>query len=231
MTGPAVMGYNSSMSIPSSVSGVIKAVIFDWGGVLEPLPDAAHFARWEGQMGLPAGSLVEILWGPVWEQLEVGAISGETYETHVCARCGFRDHDELEAFYQAFYPQQIQPQMLAAVAALRPRYRVALLTNTFAGQREHITRVAGAAPDTLFDAYINSAEVQMRKPTPAIFHHALERLGVQPAEAVFIDDLPRNIEAASALGLHTILHRDPAEILAALSALLGHPIQAEESVG
>jgi epoxide hydrolase-like predicted phosphatase len=218
------MDYNLSMTTPHTANNAIKAVIFDWGGVLEPLPDAAHFALREGQLGLPAGSLAEILWGPVWEQLEVGAISGEIYESHVCARCGFRDHDELEAFYQAFYPQQIQPEMLAAVAALRPRYRVALLTNAFAGQREHITRVAGAAPDTLFDAYINSAEVGMRKPTPAIYHHALERLGVQAAEAVFIDDLPRNVEAASALGLSTILHRDPTETLAALSALLGHSL-------
>jgi putative hydrolase of the HAD superfamily len=207
-----------------TVHGPIRAVIFDWGGVLEPLPDATHFARWESQLGLPVGSLIDILWGPVWEQVEVGAISGQQYEAHVCTHCGFRDRDELQAFYTAFYPQQVQPQMLAAVAALRPRYRVGLLTNSFAGQREHIIRLAGAAPETLFDAYINSADVGIRKPAPAIFHHALERLGVHAPQAVFIDDLPRNIEAATALGLQTILHRDPAHTLERLSALLGHPL-------
>jgi putative hydrolase of the HAD superfamily len=212
------------MDTPHTVNGPIQAVIFDWGGVLEPLPDATHFARWESQLGLPAGSLIDILWGPVWEQVEVGAINGAEYEAHVCTHCGFRDHDELQAFYTAFYPQRIQPQMLAAVAALRPRYRVGLLTNSFAGQREHIIRLAGAAPETLFDAYINSADVGIRKPAPAIFHHALERLGVPAPQAVFIDDLPRNIEAATALGLQTILHRDPAHTLERLSALLGHPL-------
>jgi epoxide hydrolase-like predicted phosphatase len=207
-----------------STNNAIKAVIFDWGGVMERLPDAAHFAQWEGRLGLSPNSLMEVLWGPVWEQVEVGAINREEYESHVCTRCGFRDRAELEAFYTAFYPQQVDPVMLSAVAALRPRYRVALLTNAFAGQRDHIIRIAGAAPDELFDAYINSAEIGMRKPSPGIFHHALERLGVQAPEAVFIDDLPLNVEAAATVGLHTILHRDAAATLAALSALLGHSL-------
>jgi hypothetical protein len=111
------MAYNARMDTLHTVHGPIRAVIFDWGGVLEPLPDATHFARWESQLGLPVGSLIDILWGPVWEQVEVGAISGQQYEAHVCTHCGFRDRDELQAFYTAFYPQRVQPQMLAAVAA------------------------------------------------------------------------------------------------------------------
>jgi putative hydrolase of the HAD superfamily len=217
------------MNTSSPTNGAIQAVIFDWGGVLEPLPDATHFAQWEARLGLTAGSLIEILWGPVWEQVEVAAIQRQEYEAHVCARCGFHDRNELEAFYTAFYPLQVQPQMLAAVAALRPRYRVGLLTNSFAGQREHIIRLAGAPPETLFDAYINSADVGVRKPSAAIFHHALARLEVPPAQAVFIDDLPLNVEAAAALGLRTILHRDPEQTLATLSALLDHAVRFHEA--
>ncbi len=208
----------------------IKAIIFDWGGVFEPLPDAARFALWEGQLGLQPGSLIDILWGPVWEQVEVAAITRQEYEAHVCQHCGFRDRAALEAFYRDFYIQQVQPLMLRAATTLRPRYQVALLTNAFVGQREHIIRLAGAAPETLFDAYINSADVGMRKPSAAIFHHALERLGVQAPQAVFIDDLPRNVEAAAALGIPTILHRDPHETLQALSALLGHPVGEDAAV-
>lgn len=218
------------MNTPHTADAAIKAIIFDWGGVLEPMPDAASFAQWEGQLGLAPGRLIDILWGPVWEQLEVAAITRQEYEAHVCARCGFTDPTDLRAFYQSFYRQQIQPVMLQLVRSLRPRYQLALLTNAFAGQREHIIRLAGAAPEALFDAYINSADVQMRKPSPAIFHHTLDQLGVSASQAVFIDDLPRNIAAADTLGIPTILHRDPQATLLALSALLGHPVGGDAPV-
>jgi epoxide hydrolase-like predicted phosphatase len=58
--------------------------------------------------------------------------------------------------------------------------------------------------DGLFDELIISAEVKITKPDPRIFHLAVERLQVQPAEAVFIDDIAENVEAARKEGLHGI---------------------------
>jgi FMN phosphatase YigB (HAD superfamily) len=59
----------------------------------------------------------------------------------------------------------------------------------------------------------------------AIFQLTLERLGVAPDEAVFIDDNPANIAAARAAGLHVIPFETPAQALTALAVLLGHPIE------
>ena len=115
--------------------------------------------------------------------------------------------------------------MLAALNALRGRYQVALLTNAFQGQDQQIARLTGKHPTQLVDHYVNSSDVGLRKPMPAIFQLTLERLGVQPDEAIFIDDNPVNIAAARAAGLHVIPFETPAQALAALEALLGHPIQ------
>ena len=209
----------------SPTAAAIKAVIFDWGGVLEALPDATAFAEWETRLGLAPASLQTILWGPVWEQVEQGTATVADYEAQVCRDCGFTSRAQLEAFYTAFYPHHLYKEMLAAVRALRAQYGVALLTNGFQGQDQHIERLTGRHPTQLVDHYVNSAEVGLRKPMRAIFQLTLERLGVAPDEAVFIDDNPANIAAARAAGLHVIPFETPAQALTALAVLLGHPIE------
>jgi epoxide hydrolase-like predicted phosphatase len=209
----------------SPTAATIKAVIFDWGGVLEALPDATAFTEWETRLGLAPASLQTILWGPLWEQVEQGAASIADYEAEVCRQCGFTSRAQLEAFYTSFYPQRLHDEMLAALHALRRRYRVALLTNAFQGQDQHIEHLTGMHPAQLVDHYVNSSDVGMRKPAPAIFQLTLQRLGVQPHEAVFIDDNPANIAAAQAAGLQVIPFETPGQALAVLEMLLGHPIQ------
>ncbi len=209
----------------SPTAAAIKAVIFDWGGVLEALPDATAFAEWETRLGLAPASLQTILWGPVWEQVEQGTATVADYEAQVCRDCGFTSRAQLEAFYTAFYPHHLYKEMLAAVRALRAQYGVALLTNGFQGQDQHIERLTGIHPTQLVDHYVNSAEVGLRKPMRAIFQLTLERLGVAPDEAVFIDDNPANIAAARAAGLHVIPFETPAQALTALAVLLSHPIE------
>jgi putative hydrolase of the HAD superfamily len=209
----------------SPTAAAIKAVIFDWGGVLEALPDATAFAEWETRLGLAPASLQTILWGPVWEQVEQGTATVADYEAQVCRDCGFTSRAQLEAFYTAYYPHHLYKEMLAAVRALRAQYGVALLTNGFQGQDQHIERLTGIHPTQLVDHYVNSAEVGLRKPMRAIFQLTLERLGVAPDEAVFIDDNPANIAAARAAGLHVIPFETPAQALTALAVLLGHPIE------
>jgi putative hydrolase of the HAD superfamily len=78
--------------------------------------------------------------------------------------------------------------------------------------------------DELFDVVIDSSEVGMRKPNPAIYHLALEQLGGVPAaEAVFIDDSPGNVVGARNAGLQGIHFEDAAQAIAELDALLSGP--------
>jgi putative hydrolase of the HAD superfamily len=55
-----------------------------------------------------------------------------------------------------------------------------------------------------FDALVWSFQLHMAKPDPAIYRHVLKQLGVQPEEALFLDDKLVNIEAAWALGIQAI---------------------------
>lgn len=70
-----------------------------------------------------------------------------------------------------------------------------------------------------FRGIVMSGEVALIKPDPRIYQHLLETHGLSAEDAVFIDDTPRNIAAAAALGFHTIHFTDPAALRAELRAL------------
>jgi len=203
----------------------VRAVIFDWGGVFEALPDEAHFAQWERRLALESGTLRGILWGKVWHQLEAGAITNDDFVQQVADRLGLPDAEAALRFVSEFYASdRFNPEVAAVTRALRGRYKVALLTNTLPGQDKLIRERFGLDVYSEFDVYVNSAYVGLRKPDPAIFHLTLDQLALAPQQAIFLDDNLRNVDSARQLGIHTIQFVDPATSLAELEALLGHPI-------
>ena len=203
----------------------VRAVIFDWGGVMERSLDDAHVAEWERRLALKPGTLPEVLWGEVWQQLSVGAITNDESMQHIADALGLPDTGAALHFMREFYAgDRFNPEVLVAARALRGRYKVALLSNAFPGQDDVIREKFGLDVYSEFDVYVNSADVGLRKPDPAIFHLALERLGVAPGQAVFLDDGLRNVDSARELGIQTVQFVDPATSLAELEALLGHSI-------
>jgi len=112
--------------------------------------------------------------------------------------------------------------VIAATRRLRTRgLRTALVTNNakeFSAGWRSLIPIA-----ELFDAVIDSSEVGVRKPDPAIFSLALRELGgIAPEHAVFLDDFPGNVAAARRLGMHGVLvEDDPSSALAELERIVG----------
>jgi putative hydrolase of the HAD superfamily len=73
----------------------------------------------------------------------------------------------------------------------------------------------------LFDGIVISGEVGFYKPQPEIFRLGAERVGLQPTECVFVDDLRENCTGAEQVGMTAVLHRGADESLARLEELLG----------
>jgi putative hydrolase of the HAD superfamily len=72
----------------------------------------------------------------------------------------------------------------------------------------------------LFDGIVVSAAVKLVKPEPGIYEHLRERFALDFAESVFIDDLPRNVEAARRLGLPAIRFETTEQVRTELLPLL-----------
>jgi putative hydrolase of the HAD superfamily len=81
--------------------------------------------------------------------------------------------------------------------------RIGILTNNVREFREWWWPLMDFS--AVFDTVVDSHEVAMRKPNPAIYRLTMDRLGAEPARTAFLDDLQANVDAAGAVGMHGIL--------------------------
>ena len=103
-------------------------------------------------------------------------------------------------------------------AMLKPKYKIGIISNAVA---DWIAEILEAGDIKLFDDIVISYKVGVNKPNPAIYRLGLEHLGVNPEEAVFIDDIEAYCEAAEAVGMQAIFYEDFAQMESELEKLLG----------
>jgi putative hydrolase of the HAD superfamily len=204
--------------------GAYAAVFFDFGGVLTtPVWDSfASFCRSEG---LHPDSIKNLFRNDPealkeLRQLETGEISEDEFEQRFGRRLGLKDPEHLiDSMFEGMEPD---PAMVSAVKELRAGGMLTgLISNSWS--TSHYDRKLLAE---LFDTAVISAEVHLHKPQPEIYLLAANRLGVRPAECIFVDDLRENCEGAEAVGMTAVLHRDAAETIPKLGALTGVSLAA-----
>ena len=203
-------------------------MIFDLGGVVlgSPLHAIADFERERGiEVGFVNRVVVATGSGGAWSRLERGELTMDAFVTAFeadCAAAGaaVATRDLMERIAQTSQPR---PAMLAAIRRIRAGgLLAAALTNNWADEGEG-GGTRQLAPH--FDAFIESSAIGLRKPDPRIYRHACAEIGVEPARAIFLDDIGRNLKPARALGMTTIKVEDPDRALEELEALLGFPLR------
>jgi putative hydrolase of the HAD superfamily len=105
---------------------------------------------------------------------------------------------------------------MAVVMAKRQGVRTGLISNSWGAGRYETERF----PE-MFDGWVISGEVGIRKPDPAIYAMGAERVGLAPEDVVFVDDLPGNLKPARELGMATVHHVTAEETIPQLEDLLG----------
>jgi len=207
------------MTAAAPVRG-ITTVLFDFAGVLTSSPWGALTAAGGGNLELMIGSYEEDTDHP-WHRVERGELPIADWAVEITA-LGAEAGIEIDfTVLQALLGDMtIHHQVIDRIRLLKDDgYRLGLITNNV---REGSATWRAMVPvDELFEVVVDSSEVGIRKPNPAIFLHALELLGVDdPAEAVFLDDSPGNVVGAQRAGLHAIHVETPEQAIAALDALL-----------
>lgn len=206
----------------------IAAVVFDIGGVVQESPLHA-IARYERAHGIELNAINRVVVAAgdtgAWARLERGELTVDEFHAPFEADCRAQgltvDGRRLMAsIAEAGVPR---PRMLEAIRRIRAHgLRVGALTNNW--------RADGPRPATelreLFDVFVESAVLGLRKPDPRIYLLVCERLGVAPARVAFLDDIGRNLKPARALGMATIKVDDPDQALRQLGALLGFELIA-----
>ncbi|XP_046579018.1 LOW QUALITY PROTEIN: acyl-CoA dehydrogenase family member 10-like [Haliotis rubra] len=207
----------------------VKAVVFDIGGVIIPSP-VPVLKEFESRSGLPKGTLEGLIVHggreSAWGKLETGKRTFtqflSDFGTEIQQKTG-RSVD-MTLFQNLFAERTRQPfpQLVDAIHCLHAEgYKLALLTNNWFVEGT-ITGINTLELDlSLFNVIIESACVGVRKPYPQIYHICQERLGVQPREIVFLDDLGNNLKAARQVGWYTIKVTSADKAVHDLEAALG----------
>lgn len=196
----------------------MRALVVDFGGVLTTSIWPAFRAFCEAE-GLEPDAVRDLFRDDpeavaLLRGLETGELSAEEFQPRFAALLGVEDSAGL--IPRLFASLQPDEQMLGAVrAAGAAGIRTGLISNSWG------LEIYERAPIDLFDATVISGDVGLHKPQPEIYVLACERLGVEPAAVVFVDDLRENCAGAEAVGMTAVLHRDPDDTVPRLEQLLG----------
>lgn len=208
----------------------IDAVFWDFGGVFTASPFHAP-KPYSASLGIDHDDLLDLVFGPYhldtdhpWHRLERGETTlaeamGAAVRQAEARGVAF----DPKAFFGAMRDEIDRTIVVDTVRALRTHgVKHCIITNN---AKEFADGWRGLVPvDELFDDVVDSSAVGMRKPNPAIYRLAMDRLDVTDASrAVFLDDFGPNVDAAKALGLHGILVEHPDPAMAELRRLCGLP--------
>ena len=219
----------------------IEAVIWDFGGVFTTSPFEA-FNRFEQHRGLPTDFIRGInATNPddnAWALFERAEIDSTGFDRKFLEESTALGYPVPGAQILPLLSGDVRPRMVAALHAVKARFRTGCITNNMAqGHGASMSATAQGAARAgdimrMFDKVIESSKAGVRKPDPRIYLMMCEALGVAPEVCVYLDDLGVNCKPAAALGMKAIKVVTEHQALADLEQLTGltFPTMAETYV-
>jgi len=201
------------------VAGERSAVLLDWGGVMTTsLFDS--FATFCVTEDLDPDALRDLFRTDrdartLLIEFECGRIDEDEFEPRLGAALGVADPGDLVGRLMA--GAKLNRLMVAGVRRLHADgVPTGLVSNSW-GTRRYPRELL----EELFDGVVISGDEGFRKPDPRMYELGAERIGAQPGECIFVDDLEHNLAPARELGMAAVHHVSAAETLAEVDRLLG----------
>lgn len=206
----------------------VETILWDFGGVFTGSP----FHTLDGyaaSLGVASSEITKLVFGygvpngsHPWHKLERGEVTMEE-ATRQCVRevelAGIQGFD-LRSFFAAIGGKTDQAnEMYAGVKRLKAKgIQQIIVSNNI---REFAETWQSMLPEELFDDIVDSSNVGVRKPDPAIFHLALNVAESTPESTVFLDDYEEHVQVANSMGIHGIVvGKNPIKTLAVLENLV-----------
>ena len=196
---------------------MIKAVIFDVGGVLVRTEDHTPRRKLEERLGLAPGEAERLVYNSdKGRAAQRGEITSAELWRWVQEQFAF-DAIELQIFREQFWGgDRLNQPLVDLIRRLRPRYQTAIISNAMDDLNQTLAETYPIAD--AFDLIVGSAYEGIMKPDAEIFRRTLARLGRTPEETIFVDDFAHNVEGAQAVGMHAIHYTPQIDVAAALTS-------------
>jgi epoxide hydrolase-like predicted phosphatase len=188
---------------------LIKAVLFDMGGVVSNITDEI---RYNGLLKLSKLNLKDIRKRvkPIEHKFDIGSISANSFFRMVAENIGLDGYGKIKELYvDTINKSKLNKEVVRIVKLLKRKgYKVGILSNT---NIVDATAHENKGEYDLFYPLILSFKVGCRKPGKKIYQIALKKLKVKPEECIFVDDKKRKLPPKS-LGIKTILFKNPKQL-------------------
>jgi putative hydrolase of the HAD superfamily len=199
----------------------IRAVIFDIGGVLLHVQDKGIMKRWNQRLALPDGEFRRRLYASgIPRAAALGKLSTETVRREIGSLFDMSEvqvHDFMDDLWSQF---TLNMELATFLRSLRPRYKTATLSNDWSGAREEEHRRFKLDEIIQVDEMVFSSEEGMRKPQEEFYLLACQRLGIQPGEAIFLDNKVKMVQAACNVGMRGITFKNNTQAIAEITRYL-----------
>ncbi len=181
---------------------------------------AACFRAYEDDLGIARDSINRIMFeDPAWQDALVGRLTMKAFWYRIGPSLGLDRRDSIDAFRRRYYRDEaVNPEVMQVIRRLDGHYRLAVLSNHPPGLEQWLV---DWGIRNHFQVVFCSGDEGCAKPDPAAYRSTLDRLGVKPAEAVFIDDTEGHVLAARGLGIHGIVFSDARQLARDLERLWG----------
>lgn len=205
---------------------VIKNIVFDLGGVIMTLDPAEALRRFKA-LGLSDAEryLDAYTQSGIFGNLEEGKITAEDFRSKLSSLTGHElTFDECKHAWLG-YRKDVPQRNLDLLKELRAKgYRLILLSNTNPFMMDWALSCEfdgkGSFLNDYFDALYLSYRLGIMKPAPDFFRQVLDNENILPEETLFVDDGPRNVEAAGKLGFMTMCPDNGSDWTGELRSLL-----------
>jgi epoxide hydrolase-like predicted phosphatase len=197
----------------------IKGIIVDVGGVLVRELDISSRKTWETKLHITQGQLSKEVHRTGKASLAtIGKVKPEKIWLDIKNKFHLTEKEinQLERDFHA--GDKLNTEFYSFIQDVHKHYKTALLSNAWLDSREIYTKKYHL--DKIVDQMIISAEEGIRKPNKKIFKLALDRLGANAKEVIYVDDHAGNINTASALGMNTVLFTHTKETIEKIKSLL-----------
>jgi putative hydrolase of the HAD superfamily len=198
---------------------MIRAIIFDFGRVISAPKPPSLFRRYEEDLGLKPDTINAIMFDSrAWQDALQGLKTADEFWQAIGPELGLFAPEAIEAFHRRYHADEaINPGIEDLLRRLHGRCRLAVLSNNPPGLGQWLDDWGILE---LFDVVFGSGDEGLVKPDITVFQTVVRRLGVEPEEAVFIDDTVEHVLAARALGMQGILFTTVEALAEELSGLL-----------
>ena len=182
---------------------MIKAIIFDYGGVLSVEGSLSSFGEiYAPKLGVDPEEFTRLIIDN-WSKARINKMDSKMFWLNLSK---FLKIDQ-KIFRKDFMEfSGFKHEVLDLIKKLKNNYKLGLLSNHIEDWLEEI--IAEHKLNEVFDIITTSYKTRIAKPDISIFKEIVEQLGVNPTECIYIDDLEKNIPPAKELGMKTILFKN-----------------------